>query len=82
MDKDGDDKWEWNEILYVVKDFYSNIWTKDRPAVVDDDRMEGSVAEKLIEVLSRSFVIFSCVAWVSGAFCCSPSLTSSTHAQL
>lgn len=45
-----DDKWEWGEIVYVVKDFYSNIWTKDRPAVVDDDRLEGSVSETLIKV--------------------------------
>ena len=55
MDKDGDDKWEWGEIMYVVKDFYSNVWTKDRPAVVEDDRLEGSVAEKLIKVTQVIF---------------------------
>ena len=52
-----DDKWEWGEIVYVVKDFYSNIWTKDRPAVVDDDRLEGSVSESLIKVRKAPWLV-------------------------
>jgi hypothetical protein len=50
IDKDADDKWEWAEIMYVVKDFYCNVWTKDRPTMVDDDRLEGTAAEKVMKV--------------------------------
>jgi len=71
IDKDQDSRWEWGEIVFVVKDFYSNIWTKDRPKVVEDDRMEGSNAEALIQVLRH---LFRCVclfrSWLSQYVLC------------
>jgi len=33
MDKDADGTYSWEELLPIVKDFYTNLWNQSRPAV-------------------------------------------------
>lgn len=56
MDRDLDGKWEWAEILYVVKDFYTNLWTQNKPAVIEDDRLEGTAEGAAMDAVEKGIV--------------------------
>ena len=36
LDRDGDGTYDWNELLPIIKDFYSNLWNANRPASIDE----------------------------------------------